>query len=443
VSAYMNYFAKVYRVIALVVACIGALCIPILQYLIKEDISTLPFSLNQLRIYFIFYLVNTVLSYLLAYKRTLISADQKMYIISITDNVANILLNILQIVLLLITHNYYAFLGIMLAKTVLNNLVIHVIANKKYKYLFNYKKAKLLPEQKKSLYGNINALMLHKVGSVIIFGTISIVITAFVGVNENGIYSNYVQIITGVNLFINIIFNSIVASIGDLCVKASEEEMYRVFRRIDFIGNWLAVFCAICYINIFNSFISNVWIRSDGVHTFEFAIVIAITLSAVVSYMRKPVLIFRDAMGLFKKDWYKPLIESAVGIACAIGLSYVWGVFGVVIGYIIPTLFIAMPIETQVLFKNGLKRKFGGYIIIQYLRLLFSISLGIGVYYLCALFRLSGVWDFMARTVVSLILPNIILLLIYIKNEDFKYFVGIFKSIFNKIFKKGKINTNH
>ena len=42
--------------------------------------------------------------------------------------------------------------------------------------------------------------MLHKVGSVIIFGTISIVISAFVGAEENGIYSNYVQIINGVNL---------------------------------------------------------------------------------------------------------------------------------------------------------------------------------------------------------------------------------------------------
>ena len=442
VAAYMNYFVKVYRTIALIVACVGALCIPILQYLIKEDISTLPFSLNQLRIYFVFYLANTSLSYLLAYKRTLISADQKVYIISITDNVANILLNILQIILLIITRNYYAFLAIMLAKTVLNNLVLHIIANKKYPYLAAYKKAKLLPEQKKALYGNISALMLHKIGTVSIFGTISIVITAFVGVNANGIYSNYVQIINGVNLFINIIFNSIVASIGDLCVNADDEYKYKVFKRLDFIGNWLAVFCSVCYMNMFNTFINNVWLRSEGVHSFGFLIVVAVSASAVISYMRKPVLIFRDAMGLFKKDWYKPLIEAPLGIACAIGLSYVWGVFGIVIGYVIPTVLIAMPIETWVLFKHGMRKKFGKYMILQYLRLAFSVALGMGIYYLCGLFKLGGIWDFAVRTLISLILPNLILLLVFIKSDDLKYFFGIAQSILNKIFKRKNIGKN-
>ncbi len=443
VAAYMNYFAKVYRVIAIIVAAAGALCIPILQYLINEDISELPFTLTQLRWYFVFYLANTVFSYLLAYKRTIISADQKMYIISISDNIANILLNVLQIILLLITHNYYAFLAVMLAKTVLNNLVVHLIANKNYPYLFTYRKEKLLSEQKKALYGNINALMLHKVGSVIIFGTISIVITAFVGARENGIYSNYVQIINGVNMFINIVFNSIVASVGDLCVKADDEDKYRVFKRIDFLGKWLTLFCTVCYINMFNTFINNIWIRSEGVHVFEFAVVVAIAISACVTYSRKAVLIFKDAMGLFKKDWYKPLIESAIGIALAIGLNYVWGVFGIVIGYTLAALFIAVPIEIFVLFKYGLHRKSFKYLLGQYAMLVFSVIFGIGLYYLCDLFKLSGAADFAVRTLMSLILPNLVLLLINIKNDNLKYYLGIVKNLNYKlvrVFNKGRNN---
>lgn len=55
-AALMNFFAKTYRIIAIVVAAAGCCCIPFLQYLIAEDISTLPFSLNQLRIYFAMFL---------------------------------------------------------------------------------------------------------------------------------------------------------------------------------------------------------------------------------------------------------------------------------------------------------------------------------------------------------------------------------------------------
>lgn len=438
VAAYMNYFAKVYRVIALAVAIIGACCIPILQYLIKEDISELPFTLAQLRIYFVFYLANTVLSYLLAYKRTIISADQKLYIISISDNIANILLNILQIILLLITHNYYAFLAVMLAKTLLNNIVVHLIANKKYPYLLQYKKDKILPEQKKALYKNINALMLHKVGNVIIFGTISIVITALVGANENGIYSNYVQIINGVNLFINIVFNSVVASIGDFCVNADDEDKYRIFKRLDFLGKWLTVFCMVCYVNLFNSFIKNIWIRSEGIHSFTFSIVFAIALSACVTYSRKSVLIFRDAMGLFKKDWYKPIIESIAGVALAIGLNFVWGVFGIVIGYTVVAIVIAIPIETHVLFKFGIHKKYGKYLMGQYLTLIFGGVFSLAMYYLCGLFVLKGVWDFAVRALMSLVVPNVLLLIFNLKNDNLKYYMRIVSNAFGKVANKLK-----
>ena len=122
----MNYFAKVYRVLAIIVAVAGCCCIPFLQYLIAEDISELSFSLNELRGYFAMYLASTVCSYLLAYKRTIIIADQNSYIVTNIDNISNILLNILQIILLLIYKNYYIFLAIMIAKTLIKNIVIQL-----------------------------------------------------------------------------------------------------------------------------------------------------------------------------------------------------------------------------------------------------------------------------------------------------------------------------
>ena len=139
-AALMNYFAKTYRIIAAVVAVAGCCCIPFLQYLIAEDISELSFSLNELRGYFAMYLASTVCSYLLAYKRTIITADQNNYIVTNVDYACNIMLNVLQIILLFIYKNFYAFLAIMIAKTIINNLILHIIAGKKYPYLKLYKK---------------------------------------------------------------------------------------------------------------------------------------------------------------------------------------------------------------------------------------------------------------------------------------------------------------
>ena len=131
VCAIMNFLRKIYYIIALTVGVAGVICIPFLQYLIKEDLSTLPFALNQIRIYFAIYLGNTVFSYIWSYKRTLITADQKNYLVSNADNLSNILLYGVQIGLLILTRNYYLYLSLMLVKTVVTNLVLTAIANKR------------------------------------------------------------------------------------------------------------------------------------------------------------------------------------------------------------------------------------------------------------------------------------------------------------------------
>lgn len=435
-AAYMNYFAFVYRIIALVVAVAGAICIPFLQYLIADDWTYLPFNINQLRLYFVFYLANTVCSYLLAYKRTIITADQKLFIVSISDNVSNILLSVVQIVLLLLTKNYLAFLSIMVARTIINNIVIHIIASKKYPYLKTYRKEKLSKLLKNDLFKNINALMLHKVGTVVVFGVVSIIISAMVSIEASGIYSNYITIINGVNTFINILFNSILASVGNLCVDADDDTKYKIFKKIDFMGSWIAIFSLVCFTNIFNTFIDNVWIGAG--HTFEFSIVIIISISAYTTYLRKSINLFKDAMGFFKKDWYKPVIDVFAGIGLAILFGNFWGLTGIVLAFALIPICISMPIEIVVTFKYGFRKKFATYILKQYGRTVFALLLSLGIYYLCGLFKLQGFADFIVRALMSIVLSNVVLLLVNLKNENLKYYIDLIKKILKKIFSKGK-----
>lgn len=190
ICAIMNYLRKIYYLIAVVVGVAGLICVPFLQYLIKEDISTLPFALKQIRIYFVVYLANTVFSYIWSYKRTLITADQKTYLVSNADNLSNILLYSVQIVLLLIWKNYYLYLVLMLVKTIGTNVVLTFIADKKYPFLKENRNVRLNKEECGRILKNVGAMFFHKVGSVVIYGTTTIIISAFVSLIEAGWYSN-------------------------------------------------------------------------------------------------------------------------------------------------------------------------------------------------------------------------------------------------------------
>ena len=420
-AALMSYFAKIYRIIAIVVTVAGCCCIPFLQYLIAEDISELSFTINQLRGYFAMFLANTVCSYLLAYKRTIITADQNNYLVTNVDNTFNILLNIVQIILLLIYKNFYAYLATMIAKTVINNLVLHIIASKKYPYLRTYRKEKLSKIEKSAIFKNVQAAFLHRIGGVIIFSTTSIVISAFVSLVDAGKYSNYILIVNSVNMFINIIFNSVTASIGNLCVDESEERQYDIFKKIRYLAFFAAVFSYVCYIILFNPFIE-IWVGGDMVMSMW--VVFAISLNAMVGYLRKAVNAFKDAKGMFRNDWYKPLLEAGVGIGLAIGLSYVWGTFGVIIGYTLATIFIAVPVENFVLFRQGLHKPFLNQLLILVGVTAFAFAVGAAGYFI-GTFIPSGIGWFVLRFIFAVVFAAGAFILVTIKTPEFKYFINL------------------
>lgn len=422
IAAIMNYFCKVYRIVAGVVLVLGLAVIPVLQYLINEDIANLPYELNEIRVYYTMFLLNTVFSYLLAYKRTIIRADQNAYIITTVDNACNIIFNIIQMVMLYLTHNYFLYLVIMISRTVIDNLIVHIIATKKYKYLSTYKKDRISQEDKKAILKNVRAMMLHNIGSVAIVGTTSIVISAFVGIVEAGKYGNYLMLATQVNGFLNIIFSSMTASIGNLCADRGIEEQYKIFKRVHYLGCMIGIFAFSCYTALFQPFIT-VWIGEENL--LSMGAVLAMAFTYLVTYMRNAINNFKTAKGMFRQDRYKPLVEATVGVGLAIGLSYVWGVAGVIIGYTLATLFIAIPVETYVLFKQG----FGKSVIKQLLYMLvvmaFAFSVGFANYCLVGLIRVPGIGGFVLKAIVSVLVSVALIVLFTARTAEFKYFWGV------------------
>lgn len=439
-AALMNFFAKIYRTIAVVVTTVGCCCIPFLQYLIAEDLSELSFSLNELRGYFAMYLASTVCSYLLAYKRTIITADQNNYLVTNVDNICNIMLNVVQIALLLIYKNFYAYLATMIAKTIINNLILHLIAGKKYPYLRTYRKEKLAQAEKSAIFKNVQAAFLHKIGSVVIFSTTSIIISAFVSLIDAGKYSNYVMIVTGVNNFINIVFTSVTASIGNLCVDESEDRQYAVFKKVQYLALFSGAFSYICFVALFNPFIA-IWVGEDMVMSMW--VVFAISLNAMVGYLRKAVNTFKDAKGMFRNDWYKPLLEAAVGIGLAIGLSYVWGTFGVVMGYTLATICIAVPVENWVLFKQGIHKPLTRQALTLIVTTLFAFAMGAVAYFVGTFIPAgtgwSGIGWFVLRFVFVVVFAAVVFILATCRTEEFKYYKNLAMTIIKKIVGKIKV----
>ena len=107
IKSYMALYKKAYRVIALVVGVIGLCITPFLPYIIKDPGSN---SMRDLVLYYFIFLFNSVTSYLVAYKYSLVNAEQKTYIQTNITTVTKMISVTAQIIVLFATSNFYCYL---------------------------------------------------------------------------------------------------------------------------------------------------------------------------------------------------------------------------------------------------------------------------------------------------------------------------------------------
>lgn len=343
----MNLYKYIYRIVAAVILGIGLCLIPFLRYLVSGDTS-----IENFQLIYVLYLLNTVCGYLLIYKKSIIDAYQKSYIATIYQKTGLIVQNIIQIIVLVVTHNFLIYL----VSQICVNIGVNILISNKATKMFPFLSAdtKTIPDKKicKTIAKNTFAMSLHKVGGVLVEATDNLIMSAFVGLSAVGIYSNYTLIANNIRSCLIIVFNSFTASVGNLAAVENRERVHETFRILSFAGFILTGGCSVALYELFNPFI-RVWIGED--YLFGTTIVAVVVLNFYIYCMRRVPLMFRDAMGLFWHDRYKSLAEAAVNLVVSIVLAKKIGILGVLIGTTISSLSTCVWIEPLILYKHGFK----------------------------------------------------------------------------------------
>lgn len=354
VKAIMDLFKKVYVAIASVILFLGLLLYPWLDSFIKDG-QAMPY----VHYYYLVFLLNTVVSYLWTYKRSLLIADQKQYYVNIYQAAVQVIVAILQIIFLIIFENYWCFIILMLLGTVIENFSIARKADKEYPYL-NEQAGNLNVDIKQQIVKNTKAMICHKIGGMVVFSSSNLVLSKFAGLAAVGLYSNYYMVIAALNNFAGKFFEAITASVGNLMVLEESSKKVKAFKFTEFITALQAAICFCGLYVLFNPFVE-LWVGRE--YLFDEVVVTAMAFSFYLTYMRKAVLMFRDAAGLYWNDRYKPLAESIINLTASIYLTIHYGVIGVMLGGIISTMLTCFWIEPYVLFNNGIDIKLKDYYI--------------------------------------------------------------------------------
>ena len=428
IKSLMGVFKSAYRIVALTVAVLGLVIIPFLDILVKD-----AQGIAHIKFYYLFFLFNTVSSYFVSYKYSLVNADQKHYVITNITAVFNIAMHIFQIVVLFLFKNYVAYLGIQALMQLIQKIYTAIYIDNHYPFLKEKNVEQLEKDDKKKIIENVKALIMHKIGEISVNQTDNIIISAFVNVTTVGLVSNYALITNTVNTFVNIAFGGTTGSLGNLFASGDKEKQYKVFRTIDFIDFWIYSFSSVALFTLIQPFISLMWGEK---YTLPIVVVGLFVLNNYMMGQRISINNIKVAGGIFNQDKYLALIQSVVNLVVSIVLALKFGLIGVYIGTIVSGI-VPSLIRPYIVYKNLFENNVFEYYKSYFVRLGVTLLMCACGYYCVNSIMTELTWlRFFICTFLIAIIPNLILFVLYFRTYEFKYLISILKGLFNKFLRR-------
>ncbi len=409
----MRLFRRLYVVVASVVLAVGLTIIPFLDVLIKDSEN-----IEHLTLIYLMYLMNSVLSYLLIYKKTLIDAYQLSYVGEMFRAAFLVLQNIIQIIILKLTGNFILILCAYLVCTLTCNICISVKANRLYPFLKERNQKPLDKEERRDIFKNIKAMLMHRIGGVVVNNTDNLLLSSMVGLTAAGKYSNYYLLIGAVKQILDQVFNGITASVGNLGATVDAIRAKKIFDATFFIGQWVYGFSAICLYELLAPFVA---FSFGEKYVFAQQVELVLCINFFVTGMRKPVLVFRDSLGLFWYDRYKSIAEAVINLVVSIVLALKLGAIGVFLGTFISAVTTSMWVEPFILYKHYFKSSLAQYFVRYAVYSLVLTAAWLLTDYVCK-FIDGGIWTaIFGRSAVCVLIPNLIMLIAYFRTKEFKF----------------------
>lgn len=305
-------------------------------------------------IYFAFYsfLGSSLIGYFINYRQTLLSADQKNYIVAIYFQSSNILRIILQIYLAYYYRNLYVWVGVEFLFGIIGCIILNWKINKEYPWLQVEKKnGRHLIKKYPEIITKTKQVFIHKIKDFVLVKSDELFIFLFVSLKMVAYYGNYMIVISKLISLFYSITGSIGASIGNLVAEGNKDKMMKVFWELTTIQHTVAAILSFALYSFLEPFIVH-WLGTE--YIMDHWILILLIIYIYITNSRQSIDGFNYAHGLYAdvwSAWAELIINVTITIVC--GLK--WGIIGILIGKLASLVPIIVIWKPYYLFTSGFK----------------------------------------------------------------------------------------
>lgn len=315
--------------------------------------------------------------------RALLTADQKLYIVSIAQIIGAVGSTLFTYILIKLDYDILYVQLAAAAAYVLRILILYCFVHKHYKYL------------DKSVEPDFSAVLkrkaatIHQVAGLIIFGSQTLFIANFCGLAEASVYSVYSLIFAGLNTILSTVSSAMLAAMGNLIATESEAKVQKIYSVYE-LGYQILTFT--CYITAFIMIRPFIILYTHGITDAEYIrteLIVLFTIMGLLNCLRTPGATTINAKGHYDETKNRAIIEMVI---CLVGegvlvwrLGMVGVLLGTVLAYLYRTVDVVFYSNIKVLNQSAritVRRIFQFAVVLVLVGVVFSrITLNLGGYF--------------------------------------------------------------
>ena len=408
----VTLYKRLYRIAGIVILGIGTILLPFLPNLINGEI---PETINLYSLY-ILYLLNTVISYFMfSYKGSLLLAHQRQDVSQKISTTLLIVKSIVQMVVLLLLRDFYAYLVIEIISTVSSNLWVAKEVKKRYpEYQCVEEKVKLTQDIKRQMSG----LMVGKLCDKARNSLDSVILSMFLGLTVIAVYDNYYYIYSALYGIMLVVCNSMGASVGNSIATESVEKNYGNLQKFSFMVAWISGWIAICMLCLYQPFME-LWMGKElMLSDFNMMLFCVYFYAINMNNIRNQ---FIGGAGLW---WYvrnSNLAEAIANISLNIILGKLFGITGIILATIITIVVFNFLWRTIILFKTYFKEMDLSGFLFNHLKWFLCVTIAAVVSYgVCSVIAVGGILKLVINGIICIVVPNTVLLFLWFRTKEFE-----------------------
>ncbi len=413
INGLLRYYARVYRVVGVIIGAVGLVIMLFLPRLISGSI---PPGINIYLLYLIFLGDSVANCFLYPNRKALLTAYQRNDVIGRMHIITQTAMYLIQMVSILQARNFYLY-----ALTVpVSTAAFSLLCARQTRILFpEYREeGSLDPDTEKNIRKQVIGLMVRKTASLSRNAFDSMFISAYLGLSATAVYGNYYYVMDSVVMILAVVKTSMAGGVGNSIALESKEKNLADMHTIDFLFMWISGWCAVCLLCLYQPFME-LWAGGDMM--LPMSCVLLFSVYFYVLKMSDIRTLYAESVGIWWEARYLSVAEAASNLLLNWLFIRALGLPGILLATLISYLVFNFAGGSLILFRyyfteGGLK----DYMLSHLKYLLVTAAAAALTFAAGTLVPFHGLPELLIKGILCIFLPGAFYLLLYGRSRSFR-----------------------